>query len=114
MGWIARRLARVWKKSRFDLTFAAFAFVWLVGVTITTSYLQLLPLWVALGWLSIWPRVCKSPEHRRAVISRDGWDDQVAPIEPRRWTADQAAAARPIPSDLSANPIRAAVEGGGA
>jgi hypothetical protein len=50
----------VWKGLRWSLPFAAVAFVWLVGVTITTSYTQLLPLWVALGWLTVWPQVCRT------------------------------------------------------
>jgi hypothetical protein len=51
-------LSRLWATLRYDLTFAAVLFVWLVGVTITTSYMELLPLWVTLGWLTVWPQVC--------------------------------------------------------
>ncbi|HZL37640.1 MAG TPA: hypothetical protein VFC78_20145 [Tepidisphaeraceae bacterium] len=55
--WIAQHLARIWKSSHFDITFGAFVFVWLVGITLTTSYSQLLPIWIALGWLTVWPSV---------------------------------------------------------
>jgi len=51
-------LLRLWATLRYDLTFAAVLGVWLVGVTITTSYSELLPLWVTLGWLTVWPQVC--------------------------------------------------------
>jgi hypothetical protein len=51
-------IGRVWRSVRFDLTFAAMLIVWLVGVTLTTSYHQLLPIWMTLGWLTIWPTVC--------------------------------------------------------
>jgi membrane-associated protease RseP (regulator of RpoE activity) len=40
-----------------NLALAAVLFVGLVGVTITTSYEQLLPLWLALGLLTVWPEV---------------------------------------------------------
>jgi hypothetical protein len=52
-------LLRVWAASRFDWTFALVAGVWLVGVTVITSYEQLLPLWMTLGWLTTWPEVCR-------------------------------------------------------
>lgn len=49
---------REWVSSGYDLTFAVVAFVWLIGVTLITSYEQLLPLWMTLGWLTVWPAVC--------------------------------------------------------
>lgn len=36
------------------------ALVWLIGITFITSYGQLLPIWVAFGWLVVWPSVCVS------------------------------------------------------
>jgi hypothetical protein len=45
--------------------------VWLVGITVTTSYPQLLPLWVALGLLTVWPDVCE-PARRLAGGPIDG------------------------------------------
>jgi hypothetical protein len=56
---VSAYLARVWKSIRFDTCFAAIFLTWLVGVTVTTSYAQLLPLWVALAWLTVWPEVCQ-------------------------------------------------------
>jgi hypothetical protein len=52
-------LLRQWSSQPYTLAFAAFAAVWLVGVTITTSYNQLLPIWLALGWMTVWPAVCR-------------------------------------------------------
>ena len=54
-------LARVWKATGLNLAFAAITGVWLVGITVTTSYEQLLSLWMVLGWLIVWPEVCQAP-----------------------------------------------------
>ena len=56
--WVGQHLVRIWKSVRFDVTFAAIFVVWLVGVTVTTSYQQLLTIWMALGWLTVWPKIC--------------------------------------------------------
>jgi len=55
---VAQHLARAWKQVRYSIAFAAIAIVWLVGITVTTSYVELLPLWLTLGWLAIWPTIC--------------------------------------------------------
>lgn len=55
--WLGSLLLRNWLKVRAEPTFALVAAVWTVGVTLTTSYEQLLPLWLALGWLTVWPEV---------------------------------------------------------
>ena len=55
--FIGYALLRVWAASRFDFTFMLVAGVWLVGVTVITSYEQLLPIWMTLGWLTVWPEV---------------------------------------------------------
>jgi hypothetical protein len=57
-------LAKVWLRSGKSLILAIFFGVWLVGITITTSYAQLLPLWVALGWMTVWPEVCLPAQRR--------------------------------------------------
>jgi hypothetical protein len=57
--WVGHSLLRVWASSRYDMTFAAVALVWLVGITVITSYEQLLPLWMTLGWLTVWSQVCR-------------------------------------------------------
>lgn len=57
---------RVWSRSRWDVALAAIAFVWVVGVTLTTSYAQLLPLWITLGWLTVWPQLCRPAAAARA------------------------------------------------
>jgi len=61
LGWVGWSLFTVCRNGRTKVLYLLFAGVWLVGVTITTSYQQLLPLWVAFGWLTVWPDVCKSP-----------------------------------------------------
>jgi hypothetical protein len=59
LGWIAVQIVRIWKIQRFDLAFVAILAVWLVGATVTTSYGQLLSLWMTLGWLTVWPQICE-------------------------------------------------------
>lgn len=65
---ISHLVVKVWKSCRFDLVFAGFGLVWLVGITVTTSYEQLLPLWIALGWMTVWPEICEV-RGRRAVVN---------------------------------------------
>jgi hypothetical protein len=55
--WVGAVVLRNWSRVRFGPVFAAVLLVWLVGVTITTSYEQLLPMWMALGLLTVWPEV---------------------------------------------------------
>jgi hypothetical protein len=62
-------LMRLWASLRYVLAFAAFAGVWLVGITITTSYNQLLPIWLALGWLTVWPDVCETAAARQNLAA---------------------------------------------
>jgi hypothetical protein len=59
MAVVGQHLLRAWRANGFGLAFAATFAVWLVGVTVTTSYQQLLPLWLTLGWLCAWPAVCR-------------------------------------------------------
>jgi len=70
---IAAHLLRVWRKQRYDAALAAIAVVWLVGLTLTTSYLQLLPTWVALGWLTVWPAVVEAPQRRKSLAASGAW-----------------------------------------
>jgi hypothetical protein len=74
--------------------FVVFASLWLIGVTIVTSYPSLVALWVALGWMSVWPE--KAPADatpRRSdrvgqvpptpLPARRGWGTQrTAPNQP--------------------------------
>jgi hypothetical protein len=90
VGCIGIYLVRVWKSIRFDLAFAVIGFVWLVGMTVTTSYEQLLPLWMALGWLAVWPEIfeTKPPVASVAQPSHGQVPEQIA--EPGvRWTPAQ-------------------------
>jgi hypothetical protein len=100
---IAIHLLHCWKRSGFNVAFIAIAAVWVVGITITTSYLQLLSLWMTLGWLSIWPEVCRptgslpvAVAERVAVaqprLRRSAWrvgdDGRAAPSgSPNQWRA---------------------------
>ena len=90
---VAHLVLKVWKATRFDLVFAAIGCVWLVGITITTSYEQLLPLWVALGWLTVWPEVCEitappavSAEQKNANRPHEVGKPVPMPEFPKRWT----------------------------
>jgi hypothetical protein len=58
--WLGSMMVRNWKRARFSPVFAAIFVVWVVGVTLTTSYEQLLPLWLALGWFTVWPDVMEA------------------------------------------------------
>ncbi len=60
-------LIRVFRDARWNLAFAIIALVWLLGITLTTSYAQLLPIWMMLGWLTVWPSVC-APAHVPAAV----------------------------------------------
>jgi hypothetical protein len=67
---IGRQLAMAWKKMRFDLAYAVIGGVWLIGITLTTSYEQLLPLWLTLGWLAVWPAICEPVQLRKPMAAR--------------------------------------------
>lgn len=66
-GGIGYFVTRAWRASRFGLVFGSILAVWLLGVTVTTSYLQLLPVWMALGLLTVWPEVCATSPKRIAA-----------------------------------------------
>jgi hypothetical protein len=113
--WIGAQLGRLWKSIRFDLAFAAIFVTWLVGATVTTSYMELLSIWLTLGWLTVWPAVCHSkpapatnsawkPLARNAIGGFESWSakPRVPNWIPRRWTdslsparLDDAAVAQP-------------------
>ena len=61
VGWVAHYLWRVWKSQRFNIVLACVGFVWFIGVLLTTSYEQLLPIWIALGWMTVWPSIYQQP-----------------------------------------------------
>jgi hypothetical protein len=101
IGAIGYYLLRVWKSVRFSLAFAAIAGVWLVGITLTTSYEQLLSLWLVLGCLTVWPEICEVATVRRiAGVTRQPNDpiitepgvSVISPLAkhtsqfPNRWT----------------------------
>jgi hypothetical protein len=58
VGTVAYVLLRSWKRMAYGVAFGVIAGVWLVGITLTTSYEQLLSLWLVLGWLTAWPEFC--------------------------------------------------------
>jgi hypothetical protein len=94
MGWLAGLLIRVWKTQRFDLAFAAIVAVWLVGATVTTSYDQLLSLWLTLGWLTVWPQICE-PATTTLVPTAMAYRARVRPAaQPRGATAARHPADR--------------------
>jgi hypothetical protein len=67
IGWVAQQLIGTWRQARHSAVFGAIAIVWIIGVTLTTCYGQLLPLWVALGWLGCWNAICEAPVAEVAV-----------------------------------------------
>jgi hypothetical protein len=70
-GCVALHLLRMWQESRYEPVFVGVLFVWLVAVLLTTSYDQLLSLWLILGWLTVWPNVMEpSRATSRAVEGR--------------------------------------------
>jgi hypothetical protein len=91
---IGAYLLRAWRASRLNLAFAAITVVWLVGITLTTSYPHLLPIWVALGWLTVWPAICAPgdpPPARKRTIALGQRD--LEPPSPHRqsWTVPREA-----------------------
>jgi hypothetical protein len=91
IAWIAAYMLRVWRASGLDVTFAVMTLVWVFGITFTTSYAQLLPVWVTMGWLSVWPAMCEpsgAPRPRHRVLDLP----LRSPSPARRrlsWTAPQ-------------------------
>jgi hypothetical protein len=59
--WVARQLRRTWEESSHDLVYIVMLLNWLLAVTVTTSYGQLLPLWIALGIVSSWSEIFQIP-----------------------------------------------------
>jgi hypothetical protein len=88
--WVGHWLLRVWRQTRFDMTFLLVALAWLVGVTLITSYEQLLPPWMALGWLTVWPAVCRPPGDAERTTPAPVRGDRAG--YRRRFTAERGAA----------------------
>jgi hypothetical protein len=95
LAWVGHYLWRAWRASGMNLVFAAIFFVWLVGVTVTTSYNQLLPIWLALGLFTVWPKVFPAPEATRRRARTAPAADLPAAHEQFR----EPAPARPDPDD---------------
>ncbi len=57
VGLIARDYFHVWRTSRRDPAFLIVGTVWLVGITVTTSYATLIPIWLIMSLLAIWPAI---------------------------------------------------------
>lgn len=66
LAWFGVVLVCVWRATGFSIVFAAVLFVWLVGVTLTTSYSQLLPIWITLGFLVVWPQAFPARSTKRS------------------------------------------------
>ncbi|MGN6725454.1 MAG: hypothetical protein ACTHLZ_06025, partial [Tepidisphaeraceae bacterium] len=66
-------LLQAWREARYSIAFFCIGGVWLAGITLTTSYSQLLSLWIVLGLLSAWPSAfggARAPEGFRRVSRR--------------------------------------------
>ncbi len=83
---IGRHLLLKWKQSAFDPVFAAIFFVWIVGITITTSYVQLLPIWLAVGLLVMWNDIIEPAGVARAATRRLRFNNPISP--PSQQTPD--------------------------
>jgi hypothetical protein len=89
--WVAVYLARVWRADGYSVAYPIVLGVWLVGITVTTSYGQLLPLTVALGWITAWPHLC----HKRSAdmaTARTPSTRKPALRMRQRWRGPQLAA----------------------
>lgn len=86
---IGRYLLKIWRKAGHSVVFISILVVWLMGITVTTSYEHLLPLWVALGWLTMWPSIClPAGTHRnRSIAWRPDWDRHHRHVANRNYTA---------------------------
>src|SRR5690606_25938625 len=81
-------LHRAWRRSHHSYAFAAFAGVWIVGILVTTSYFSLLPIWVALAWLTVWPEVCHPATGHNPLAAPYHPDHAAAlPVSPRYRSA---------------------------
>lgn len=65
VGWIGRFLYKIWQSTRFSVTYASIFLIWFIGITVITSYNMLLPIWFALGLLTVWPMVITQASVRR-------------------------------------------------
>jgi hypothetical protein len=84
---VARHLGKIWKSVSYDFVFAGILIVWMVGVTITTSYQQLLSLWLTLGCFTVWPSFCRPAEPVKAPVPRRTAVDREVLIRRRpRWS----------------------------
>jgi len=99
VGWVGAYLLRTWKSLRFDVAFVAITLVWLVGITITTSYYELLSLWLTLGWLTVWPQICEPAAARTSWQPGFAVFRQPAPAKRRRPRLALSRPTLPAPSD---------------
>jgi hypothetical protein len=67
---VAHLLLRCWTAARYDMTFALVFIVWLIGITLITSYELLLPPWLTLGWLTVWPEIFTSGRDGNSTDAR--------------------------------------------
>jgi hypothetical protein len=98
--WLGSYLGRTWRISRYSFSMVAVGAVWFIGILLTTSYQHLLPIWMALGWLIVWPQVCKTAATR--AEPRWEMESQVMPI------ASQPAVVGPSPALMPWTPQNAA------
>jgi hypothetical protein len=98
LTWVAHRLFLTWRQARWSIAFFVIAIVWTIGVSLITSYSQLLPIWIALGLLSCWNEICEAPAARPRVRGRAKSETRakrgVAWISP--WTAASGNLKQPL------------------
>ena len=98
--WVAHRIFLTWRQARWSIAFFVIAIVWTIGVSVITSYSQLLPIWVALGLLSCWNGICEVPSQRQTVVRQT----QVPKVAKRgvSWVSPWAAV--PTSGDAGMSP----------
>jgi hypothetical protein len=92
---VAQRLVGIWREAHFNVAFAGITFVWLIGVTLTTSYGELLPLWIALGWLGSWNAICIAPLQQQIPLRfHRGQRREMKRARVSPWTSPALASTR--------------------
>jgi hypothetical protein len=94
--WVGLYLLRLWRADGYGAVYPLILGVWLVGITITTSYGQLLPLTLALGWITVWPSLFCTTRTTDVTVASDAAStappQAVARPRRRAWGRTRAAA----------------------
>jgi hypothetical protein len=106
VSWVFHYLIQIWRRAGRSAVMAVIFAVWVVGVTITTSYAQLLPLWMALGWFTLWPEICGPVPRRLPKIVRQRPKFRANPWSRRHFSKSRWRASDGEPTESSLQPAR--------